>query len=70
MIFEPQIKNSGFRAGKFLEKGKYKNEQENNRFFEPVDFLPGKRVRINSYDFLVSSCDNHTKQWLVSNYNI
>ena len=25
MIFEPQIKNSGFRCGKFLEKGKYKN---------------------------------------------
>ena len=27
MIFEPQIKNSGFRAGKFLEKGKYKNTE-------------------------------------------
>lgn len=27
MIFEPQVKNSGFRCGKFLEKGKYKNLQ-------------------------------------------
>lgn len=31
MIFEPQIKNSGFRAGKFLEKGKYKNEEGKNK---------------------------------------
>ena len=35
-----------------------------------MDFLPGKRVRINSYDFLVTNCDNQTKQWIVANYEI
>lgn len=29
IIFEPRIKNSGFRSGKFLEKGKYKNIERN-----------------------------------------
>jgi hypothetical protein len=29
IIFEPKIKNSGFRSGKFLEKGKHKNKERN-----------------------------------------
>ena len=54
MIFEPIIKNSGFRSGKFLEKGKYKNAGENGRPFEAIDFIPGKNVCINSFNFIVT----------------
>jgi len=41
MVYEPQQRNSGIVSGKFLEKGKYKNTEKNDNFFNPTDFVVG-----------------------------
>mmetsp|Transcript_148482 Transcript_148482/g.210880 ORF Transcript_148482/g.210880 Transcript_148482/m.210880 type:complete len:110 (+) Transcript_148482:329-658(+) len=68
LVYEPEQRNSGFAGGKFLEKGKYKNAQNNNQFFAPSDFLIGQDVVINGYSFHINDCDEHTKKWYTGNY--
>lgn len=63
MIYEKQIRNSGFGGGKFLEKMKYKNPNS-GEFYEPVDFLVGKIVEINKHLFKIVNCDEKTKEWV------
>jgi hypothetical protein len=33
MVYEPTLRNSGIPDGKFLERGKYKNLENNNQNF-------------------------------------
>lgn len=63
-IFEPAQKNSGIIEGKFLERGKYKNQDKNGEFVTPTDMPIGGSVRINGYYFLIESCDEFTQKWL------
>lgn len=42
---------SGIPDGKFLEKRRYKNDQNNNEYFVPTDLVVGKDITINGYSF-------------------
>jgi len=68
LIYEPVQRNSGFVSGKFLEKGKYKNAQNGNQFFNPADFRVGKDVRVNGYSFKILTCDQFTQKWYEQNF--
>jgi len=68
LVYEPVQRNSGFVSGKFLEKGKYKNTEKDNAFFDPADFRIGKDVKINGYSFHVNGCDAFTKKWYEENF--
>ena len=63
-IFEPAQKNSGIIEGKFLERRKYKNVNNNNEFITPSDMPIGGDVKINGYNFRINSCDEYTSKWL------
>ena len=63
-IFEPAQKNSGIIEGKFLERRKYKNVDNNNEFITPTDMAIGGDVKINGYSFHIDSCDEFTSKWL------
>lgn len=63
MVYEPQQRNSGIVSGKFLEKMKYKNTRNNMQFFEPADFIIGRDVIVNSYDFHITGVDVRTRNW-------
>lgn len=65
-IFEPAQKNSGILEGKFLERGKYKNVDNNGEFITPSDMAIGGNVKINGYSFQILSCDDFTQKWLDS----
>jgi EF-hand domain-containing protein 1 len=65
-IFEPAQKNSGIIEGKFLERRKYKNVNNNNEFITPTDMPVGGSVKINGYNFHIDSCDEYTSKWLQS----
>lgn len=63
-IFEPAQKNSGIMEGKFLERRKYKNVDQNNNFITPTDIAIGGDIKINGYNFHILSCDDYTKSYL------
>ena len=65
-IFEPAQKNSGIIEGKFLERRKYKNVNNNNEFITPTDMPVGGSVKINGYNFHIESCDEYTTKWLAT----
>jgi len=69
MVYEPQQRNSGIVSGKFLEKLKYKNPRNGDNFFEPADFIVGRDVLINSYDFHILGCDLRTRNWYSEYFN-
>ena len=58
----------GFVSGKFLEKGKYKNVENGNQFFNPADFRIGKDVKVNGYSFKITKCDDFTRKWYEENF--
>lgn len=62
-IYENEVKNNGFTPGKFIEKMKYKNMKEGGRLFEPIDFVVGNTILINSFEFLIKKCDKRTEDW-------
>jgi hypothetical protein len=70
MVYEPQQRNSGIVSGKFLEKMKYKNPRNDLKFFEPADFIIGRDVVINSYDFRILGCDLRTRNWYKEYFNV
>jgi hypothetical protein len=45
--------------GKFLERRKYKNV-DNNQFITPTDLAIGGDVKINGYSFHLLTCDEFT----------
>jgi len=68
LVYEPVQRNSGFVSGKFLEKGKYKNAERDNQFYDPADFRIGKDIKINGYSFKILGCDKFTKEWYKYNF--
>jgi len=70
LIYEPIQRNSGFVSGKFLEKGKYKNAEKGDEFFDPADFRVGKDVKINGYSFRILGCDDFTRRWYEHNFRV
>lgn len=63
-IFEPEQKNSGIVDGKFLERRKYKNRHNGDKFVNPSDIVIGGDVVINSYSFHILSADEFTENYL------
>ena len=60
-------RNSGIWEGKFLERGLYKNVENDNRKFTISDFEIGKSMRINTFSFHVLDADEFTKKWMADN---
>ena len=67
-IFEPAQKNSGVVEGKFLERRKYKNKYNGDKFINPTDMVVGGDVVINSYSFHILSTDEYTEKYLSSHF--
>jgi len=63
LVYEPEVRNSGIKGGKFLEKSRYKNKEKNNQYFTPADLIVGDDVKINGYSFKILEADARTKIW-------
>jgi hypothetical protein len=63
-IYEPNQKNSGIISGKFLERKKYKNVDNNLAWITPSDMPIGGDVKINGHSFHILSCDDYTQKYL------
>jgi len=58
-VFEQSMRNSGFVAGKFLDRNKVKNG-ETGKWFKPDDFFVGALVTINGFKFRCLEADEYT----------
>lgn len=67
-IFEPAQKNSGIVEGKFLERNKYKNRWNSEKFITPSDIAIGGDILINSYSFHILSADDYSAKYLEAHY--
>lgn len=66
-IYEMQNRNSGIWEGKFLERAKYKNIENENRYFTISDFQINKSIKINSFSMSILDSDDFTKKWMNEN---
>ena len=66
-VYEMKNRNSGIWEGKFLERSKYKNIENDNKQFTISDFEIGKSMVINKFSFYVIDADEFTKKWLAEN---
>lgn len=66
-IYEMQNRNSGIWEGKFLERAKYKNIENENRYFTISDFQIDKSIKINSFSMSILDSDDFTKKWMSEN---
>jgi hypothetical protein len=58
----------GIPDGKFLEKRKYKNVNNNSEFFSPIDLIVGNDIKINGWSFKLLDCDEFTRKWYAENF--
>lgn len=58
-IYEKQVPNSGFRAGKFLQRTRVRNP-ETKAFFEPSAFYVGARIHVSGRIFELFDAAPHT----------
>jgi hypothetical protein len=65
-VFERQPRNSGFRAGKFIQRGKWKNTAAGNRDFLAADFQVGEEITINSFTFITGDADEYAISYMES----
>jgi len=65
--YEMSNKNSGIWEGKFLERKKYKNIENDLKYFTISDFELNKSIRINKYSFHIIDADDFTKKWMQEN---
>jgi hypothetical protein len=66
-VYEVNNRNSGIWEGKFLERKKYKNVENENINFSISDFEINKSMRINTYSFHILDADDFTKKWMSEN---
>ena len=66
-VYEMKNRNSGIWEGKFLERSKYKNVENDMKQFTISDFEIGKSMIINTFSFYVIDADEFTKKWLAEN---
>jgi hypothetical protein len=50
-----------------LERGKYKNIENENKRFTISDFEINKSMRVNTFSFHIIDADEFTKKWLADN---
>jgi hypothetical protein len=53
--------------GRFLERKRYKNPENDNNYFQITDFELNKSMKINSHSFFIFDADEYTKKWLLGN---
>jgi len=51
-----------------LEKGKYKNVERGNDYFNPADFRLNKDIKINGFSFHIIDWDEFTRKWYEQNF--
>ena len=66
-VYEMNNGNSGIWEGKFLERGMFKNVENDNKEFNVSDFEVGKSMVINKFSFYLIDCDEYTKKWMANN---
>ncbi len=57
----------GIWEGKFLERSKYKNIENEHKQFTISDFEINKSMRINTFSFHILDADEFTKKWMSDN---
>jgi hypothetical protein len=65
-VFELQHRNSGFRGGKFIQRGKWKNVAAGGRGFIAADFKVGEEITINCFTFITSVADDFAMNFMES----
>jgi hypothetical protein len=65
-VFEKPRRNSGFWEGKFIQRGKYKNVDNNDEYFKSDDFEIGKEDVINSFRFSTYEADEYAFSYMES----
>lgn len=65
-IFEKFERNSGFIGGKFLERGRVKN-QHTGDYFRCIDFSVGKTIVVNNHQFYLIEADEYTRRYMANN---
>mmetsp|Transcript_50377 Transcript_50377/g.93171 ORF Transcript_50377/g.93171 Transcript_50377/m.93171 type:complete len:623 (+) Transcript_50377:87-1955(+) len=65
-VWEVQQRNSGFTAGKFREKARFKNPAT-GKYFQLEDFYVGQTVTISAQPFEILRADEHTLQYMENN---
>lgn len=68
-IYEMNNRNSGIWEGKFLERGKYKNVENERKHFTISDFQINKSIKINTFSLCILDADDFTKRWMKDNMN-
>jgi len=58
-IYEQSLRNSGFAAGKFLDRRRFKNIAT-GEWFKPTEFSVGKKLTINGFVFDLLEADEAT----------
>jgi len=66
-VYELNNKNSGIMEGRFLERGKYKNEENENKQFRINDFQINKSILLNKFSFNIIDADDYSKKWMSEN---
>ena len=66
-LYEINNRNSGIWEGKFLERGKYKNVENESKSFTISDFQINKSIMINNFSLSILDADNFTKKWMSEN---
>lgn len=66
-VYEMQQRNSGIWEGKFLERRKYKNVENDYKYFTISDFEINKSIKINNFSLHIMDADDFTKKWLSDN---
>ena len=66
-VYEMQNRNSGIWEGKFLERGKYKNIENEKKQFTISDFQINKSIKINTFSLCILDADDFTKKWMSNN---
>lgn len=67
-IHEQQIRNSGIVEGKFLIRGKYRNESTGN-YFHPTEFQLHSDIVINKYSFHIDGIDEGSRKYMAQVYH-
>ncbi|OHT06166.1 hypothetical protein TRFO_25861 [Tritrichomonas foetus] len=58
-VFEMQVPNSGFRAGKFLQRTRVR-DPKTKQFFEPSAFYVGAKIHVSGRNFELLDAAPHT----------
>lgn len=62
-VFELPRRNSGFAEGKFIQRAKWKNG-DNNQYFRPYDFEVGKVISISGFKFVIDDADEYALNYM------